>query len=1323
MRLLIFLISFLVAGNLKSQPSLVFTPIVSENGLLENRVRNLNQLPDGRMVVVTEGVINLYNGSYFQNIHINEEKTIKLSGYSGFHHSYTDSENRLWVKNSGRLMLVDIKKERFEDAPTEVLRNIGIPTGLGDFFIDSYQNLWFVTVDGKLWVQDRNTKQTRVFRTNISKCAGLNDQLYDLAQIDDVVYLFYKSGYIVQLAYSSGKQLAVTNSLPAQKRSLYSRTLYVLQNKGKLYQIRNGNHGILQSYNAGTGQWITLLETSYWLNSLVVDKDGNIWVSSRDGLWFLDKSLRKKHLFPSLQLVDGKSIQTEVSTLFMDKLGSLWIGTLNRGLLYYHPDRFKFRNIGRTLFGLAPDAALFVNTLADDGPTNVLAGTNKGVFSYNSTTSRVRKYDQLPDQTSCKSIYKDRSGRTWLGCSDGLYLITKTGSKLYPVKNVQGFYETGKGELLLCTQDNGFGRFDLKTGNYQPMELNNDKSLAGAVYQLIEWNDLFLGISGTKIFEYHTKNKTIRFPHNAVNKPAMYHHNNHQYNVLLKDKRGCLWFGTQDGLNIWDPKTAKSYTLNNTDGLVGNNIKTLAEDKKGNIWTSTSSGISSIAVTRNRQSLLKFAIVNYNTYNGVIAGEFIERAAYLGHNSTFLAGGIDGFNIVNTDNVAGTDLSFKPLLSYFQLFGKRVSINSAYDGNVVLPSSMATTQKIKLKHNQNFFTIGFTALNYINPTQTFYRYKLEGVDNTWREVSYLPGMGEAIYTDLAPGKYLFKVKAASSPDFQGKDETQLIIEIDAPFWNTVAAKIFYILLLIILFIYFLKRYIRRKHLRILHSQQVKVEEIKANFFTNISHELRTPLTLILSPLEAVLSKLDDGQVKNQLKGVQRNASRLLDLVNQLLEFRKLEATGEKLNLTYCNISEYLEAYCRQFEEQASSKKITFKWEVEPGLHALFIDKIKLDRILNNLLSNAFKFTPTGGTVTLQALISVMPNSGTEALQLCVEDTGIGIPAKDLPYIFKRFFQASNQTSEHTGSGIGLYMVREYVSLHGGVIEAESKVNRGSRFVIYLPSNRRAEPEYADQKADYSEKETEKAKILIIEDNEEFRIFLAAELSDDYYVAAAADGLEGLSLVYELQPDVVISDVMMPLMNGTELCRKLKADIRISHTSVILLTAQSSDNAQIEGYEAGADAFVSKPFSLNILRLRIKKLIEQQEARKALFRKAIVIQPDALTTTSIDEKLVHKALKCVDENIRNSNYSVEQLSRDMNMDRTGLYRKLVSLTGQTPTAFIRSVRLKRAAHLILKNEYTIGEVAELVGFNNAAYFSKAFQEEFGVKPSQYSNKTQ
>lgn len=1316
-RFLILSALLLVACLASSQPSLVLTPIESSNGLLENRVRSLNQLPDGRMVVVTEGMINVYNGTSFQNIHINEEKVIPLSGYTGFHHTYIDLEDRLWLKNSGRLMLVDIKKESFDDAPEKLLRTMGVKESLSDFYVDSRKNLWFVTRTNKLLVREAGTGRLRTFITNVTRYGDRGDQLYDLALVNNVVFAFYRSGKIAHFDFASGKLLGIGSSLKAGQENVYSRTLYVIQADHSLYQIRNGERGLLQSYDFRTKAWYTLMETSYWLNSLVIDPAGNLWLSCRQGLWRIDKSLMRKQFIPSLRLVDGRSIKTEVSTVFIDRLGSLWIGTLNRGLLYYHPDRFKFKNIGKAWFSHSSDSAVVVTSLSAPDPSNILVGTDAGLFTCNIHFSRLSRFPGRLGRLACQSIFVDREGRTWVCTSAGLFLLNGSATSFYPVGPVLCVFESASGVIYLGTDGKGFGRFDLKTARYQPVPDAGGLVPSLSVSQLVEWNGKLIGIAGNRIFEYDLSRKALHFPHDLKNKLPMFRHNNHQYNALLKDSRGYLWFGTQDGLNVWEDKAQRLYRLHTTEGLAANNVKAITEDNKGRIWITTSNGISSVLVSNANESAMKFTVSNYNRIDGVIEGEFLERAACVTPNSYLLAGGIDGFNIGNTDSLARVQQSFKPLLSYFQLFGKKVAIGTAYDENIVLRSSLATTSRIVLKHNQNFFTIGFTALNYVNRDQTSYRYKLEGVDKSWRVVSPSSAIVEAVYTDIAPGTYVFKAQAASTATFKEKDTTTLVIEIQAPFWNTTSAKIIYLAAIIILFAVLAKYYLRRKHKQLVHLQKEKLDELKTNFFTNISHELRTPLTLILAPVEAILHKAEEGYVKQQLLGVQRNAAYLLELVNQLLEFRKLEETGEKLNLSYCDIAEYLERFCPQFAGLATSRKISFSWKCTAEAKAFFADKSKLDRIMHNLLANAFKFTPPGGEVSVLACTSTLRNE--EALMISVHDTGIGIPQRDLPYVFNKFFQSRHRDEMQAGSGIGLHMVKEYVLLHGGTVDVQSEPNHGSTFSFCIPYNLKSEALSSKVSAAGSDHAERKARVLIVEDNEEFMGFLAGELGPQYHVYTAGDGTEGLNLLYELSPDIVISDVMMPGLSGIELCQKIKADIHISHTPVILLTAKSSDEAQIEGYEAGADAYISKPFSLQVLFLRIKKLLEQQEERKLLFKKAIVIQPDVVTTTGIDEKLVQRALKCVEDNIMNSNYSVELFSRDMNMDRTGLYRKLVSLTGLTPSGFIRSVRLKRAAILILQKEHTIGEVADLVGFNNAAYFSKAFQEEFGVKPSQYS----
>ncbi len=1317
---LAYLCILLLATNLAfGQSYYSFTPIESQHGLAENRVRNINQLADGRLVVVTEGMVSLYNGTYFKNIHVDENRLIPLSGYTGFHHSYVDNEGHLWLKTRGRLMLIDLLKERFENQFDSVLKSLGFNEPLADFFMDNNRNLWIISSTGKLFYRNEKLQQTRLFLPNVYRGNGVSDNVYDINVVNHKLLLFYRSGLLVCFDIASGKELYRENPLDAERQKRYNATLFTLQQGQVLYQLRNGKSGIMLRYDVAKRKWSTVLETDYWLNMLSADKQGNLWLSCREGLWYIDKTLQKKQFIPTLHLVDGRSINSEVSTLYNDKQGGLWIGTLNRGLLYYHPQRFKFRNIGKTYFNVSGNNDLAVTSFTQAPNDDFLVGTHQGLYTLSKSTAKLAPYSPKLTTIQCNSLLKDRAGRIWICSKDGLYCINKGKLQLYPLGRINTAFEAKDGTLYLGTHQNGFGVFNPITSTYQKASAKvRNGNEPRSVSQLITWNQRLLGISNEGLFVFNPKNQTLEYPSKSTGKPAMLNPSNHHYNCIFADSRGLLWIGTQDGLNVWSEKENRLRPFYTSDGLINSNIKAIAEDKNHTIWLTTSYGVSRMFV-KGQKGKYSYSITNFNKYDGLIEGEFIERSVHVAKDGWLMMGGIDGFNFINTDSIATSRHTFTPVFSGFQLFNKQVKENVAYDGNIILPNSISSTRELSLNYGQNFFTIEFSALNYINPTQTYYSYKLEGVDKSWHEISSADGMGQVSYTDLSPGTYIFKVKAAdNSRNWNGG--TQILkITIHAPFWNTPLAMAVYVVLALFVLYFAISGYIKSARRKLLAQQKEQLDEAKFSFFTNMSHELRTPLTLILTPLNAILEKQQEGELKRALEGIYRNANHLLALVNQLLDFRKLELSGQELHLSLCNIREFTEVLCLPFRGLAKDKEIRFTCKSSFKDLYTYLDKEKLNIVLNNLLSNAFKFTPAQGSVTIE--LDILQGEGEAQEQLCirVSDSGIGIEAEDLPRIFEKFYQGKNQFDGNTGSGIGLHLVHEYVKLHGGTIKAESEINAGTKVEILIPVNLQPSVEsVGDLPAAVSETEDKAFKILVVEDNREFRDFLVSQLSIHYKVISAVNGKDGLEKAIYHEVEMVISDVMMPVMDGLSLCSALKADIRTSHIPVALLTARSSTEAEYQGYEVGADAYISKPFNMNILLLRIKNLLEQQESRRSKYSKSIEIEPAEITTTGIDEKFIQKALELINSKMDNANYSVEQFSSDMNMERSGLYKKLVSITGQTPSGFIRSVRLKRAALLLKESGFSIGEIAEKVGFNNFAYFSKCFFEEFGVKPSQY-----
>ncbi|AOZ99287.1 ATP-binding protein [Flavobacterium commune] len=1304
--------------SLNAQQSFVFTAIDSKNGLSENRVRTILQLQDGRMVITTEGVTNIYDGTSFKYLHLKGNNISRLTGYSGFHHGYVDKEY-VWIKDKAKLMGIDIKQERFVSKPDSILLKMGIREPIADFFLDASQNYWVLTSSDKLLFRNAKNGKTSIFLKNVSTPNGTKDQLYDIAVIKQQLFLFYRHGLIVCYDLKTAKELYKTNSLSNENPTKYGNTLMVVQSENSLYQIRNGGGSVMLAYDIKKRTHTKILQTDYWLNTISVDKKGNLWVSCAIGLWFIDKNLKEKHFIPSFKLVDGTAVNTEASTLYNDSQGGLWIGTFNHGLLYYHPDRFKFKNVGKTFFGTQLkdiDVSCFEQTTQN----TILVGTKNGLYSYSPETSKLSIFTGLPADVDCFSMTKDSQNRIWICTRNkGVYCLQNNQLKhIDPLGgNCRSIVEKPDGEFLVATSD-GLAVFNSANGVFQPLKLVLNGESLGSVSQLIAFDtQSFLGRSNAELFVYNYKKNKISQPLKKLLK-----NENQNYTAIFKDSRGIVWIGTQDGLSVWQPSKSELHTLFTDDGLVNNSIKGIVEDKQGLIWVTTAGGVSRIAVD-TKEKKLRFSIANFNHYDGVIENEFTASATFASNNGQLLMGGVNGFNSIDLQKPWSFKQLQKPLFTGLMLFGTKVKSGESYDGNIILKNAIATTKSIALNYNQNFISVDFSALNYVNPTQTYYRYRLEGVDDNWREIVAQNGTGNASYTNLAPGTYVLKVKAASNSREWSKEYAEIKIVVNPPFWKTPVAYVLYLVLLSLLLYFSLSYYKKWTNQQLIRKNEEKLNEMKFSFFTNVSHEFRTPLTLIITPLESILKEIKGTAIESRIQLVHRHALNLQHLVNQLLDFRRLEISGEKLNLTFGDLIDFVMQFEDLFGKLAQEKQIDFSIQSEKPELFLYFDNDKLYKVINNLLSNAFKFTPAGGTITVR-ISKPKESQNSDVIQLEVVDSGLGISENDAPNVFNRFYQASTTQG---GSGIGLHLVKEYVELHSGDVMVESEPNIKTIFSVRIPTN--LVPQKLDSEIlvavpedtiDNQNIETtsKKETLLVVEDNDDLRRFLVTELSHQYEVFEAADGEEGEVLALSKSPDLIISDVMMPKVDGFELCKRIKSNVQTSHIPVILLTARTSEELKMTGYQSGADEYLAKPFNLKILLLRIEKLIAQKNQRQSAFSKKLEVNPKEITITSIDEQLIEKALDCMEKNMDNPDYSVQQFSQDLGMDRTVLYKKMHSITGLAPSEFIRSIRLKRAAQLLIQGQYPVAEVAEKVGFNTQKYFSKYFKEAFGVSPSKY-----
>ena len=651
----------------------------------------------------------------------------------------------------------------------------------------------------------------------------------------------------------------------------------------------------------------------------------------------------------------------------------------------------------------------------------------------------------------------------------------------------------------------------------------------------------------------------------------------------------------------------------------------------------------------------------------------------------------------------------------------------------------------------NVFSIDYAALNFHAASKNLYRYKMEGLENEWNNAG---PQKSVTYNNLSPGKYTFKVQTLNHKETSEQSGASLEIEVLPPFWATKTAIFLYVLVfagLLLLYQYIIGKQNKLKNklelARLARKKEVEIAEMKTRFFTNITHELRTPLTLISGPVEEMMEsgKLN-GKLKDYLITIHQHTQRLSKLVNQLLDFRKAESGHMKMEAAKGNIVKFSHEIFLSFQELADRDRIDFRFEPDQEEIPLFYDRDKMEIVLCNLLSNAFKYSPTGGRINLS--IRQIPESSFFSQGHCeisISDNGPGMPEELIAKIFDRFFQIANTDSvKMVGTGIGLSLVKNIVELHEGQIKVSSEVNEGSTFSIFLPlgrahlSDKQLISEFKDsehpshyQPANnftsstpenhplvYPANESERVKLLVVDDNLEIRTFIRKTLELDYQIIEAENGIQAIEASNEKLPELIISDVMMPEMDGLSLCRHLKENEKTAHIPVILLTARTSTVFKVEGFNSGADAYVTKPFNPKVLKAQVSSILQARKKLKEYFSKIVTLEPTNIEITSFDEKFLNEIIALVENNLTNDLLSRDFLAQSMAMSPSTFYRKIKTLTGHTTNAFIRSIRLKRAGQMMHDSGLNISEIAYQVGYNDLKYFRTCFREQFGMNPSEY-----
>lgn len=1322
----LFILSFLSVVVSLSARNFMFKHLEVADGLSNNSVYAILKDKDGFMWFGTASGLNRYDGYRFKVYrHLAEDSTsIPDNNVIGL----MDAPDFLWVRLSTGYALFDKTKDRFNRNLEEFMRSIGSKMKGPEYvYVDSLENTWLsVPSEGFYRVSKDRQVQFRSLHALKLPDYGVNA----IAECCDGILLLYASGRMVCLDSSDMKIRWIKDDIEKQVKDRTARfSLFVDKDNCVWISCVSG----LWAYDVEAGRWLADLvepwrNQSDFVHSVSQDRQGRIWIGKDyGGIDVLDKKTRKV-INVANNVKNPRSLShNTVYALYADRNGVMWVGTYKKGVSMYGESMFKFNmhEVGD------------VTCIEQMDNERLWLGTNdRGLILWNRNTGLAEKSYNL----GCPvvSLQKSSDGRLWIGTFNGGLYCMEHGRLLHYTmsdgllnKSVWAL-ETEGSRLWLGFLEGGLQYIDLKRN-----ELHTYKQIEDMVSSLdvTEDDELAVGmLGGTALIDLQNPDKCYRV--GSDDKIERGGTDKYEVNQVYSDSRGLIWIATRGNLKVYDKKAHSVKVFPDITGVSGEIISGITEDRNHDMWISSTRQMVHLKFSGDSRRGYVFEPRVYNEKDGLQNCDFNLRAIRTLQDGTIVAGGLYGLNVFNPDEMRYNKVLSKVMFSSLYLFDKEVKTGEKYDGRVILPGDLNRFRKIELDYDQNIFTVEFASDDFNLPDKTTYQYNLKGLGDGWL---VLPaGINRVTFTSLAPGTYTLNVKATNSDGYEGRDVARLTIVVHPPFWLAWWAWLCYALVFVSL-LFLARRHILRREREKYRMQQIEheaakneeVNQMKFRFFTNISHELRTPLTLIIAPLEELLAQEKDESRKSVLTLMYRNARRLLMLVNQLLDFRKGEMSGHQLSLAEGDIVAYVREVCNSFLLMADKKHIRFSFfsGVESFSTAFDVDKV--GKVVMNLLSNAFKYTPDGGRVTV---IMERIEGEKEMMEIKVSDTGIGIPDADKEHVFERFYQTDHKGMEETtGSGIGLSLVCDFVRLHEGTVEVFDNIGTGTVFVVRIPVRHvdvMAElpkpvvgQSDADSVSEQVVEQTDRSNfplLLVVDDNEDFRMFMKHSLELQYRVDVALNGEEAWKMIQENCPDLVISDVMMPGMDGNELCRKIKSNKQTSHIPVILLTARQEVESKVKGLETGADDYVTKPFNMIALVLRIRKLIELSRYRQVTHSK-IDPAPSEIVITSLDEKLIEKAIKYVEDNISRSDLSVEELSHELGMSRVHLYKKLLQITGKTPIEFIRVIRLKRAAQLLRESQLHVSEVAYEVGFNNPRYFSRYFKDEFGVLPSVYQEK--
>lgn len=1239
-----------------------------------------------------------------------------------------DLKGRIWVQSESAHAIYDPTVNTIIDYLSDYLKPLGITDYVSAVHADENGDVWIATDEGSLYRLD--TLEDRIEK--ISENLPGDASICSLTVHDGKIIGTTRTAALFEIDPKTKKTRLIADS-PAPLRGNPIHHRIYADRAGRLWLL---NHERILMYDLNKTEWQTDRLPAEGnigvVKEIYHDSKGNLWI------------VRDHHGIEQIECNDGAyrivpvategefNPQTTVSAIIEDNNGTLLFGTYKMGLYAYDESVNKFNHERMPDGSGMPD----VNCMLTVRDGDIWTGTdNSGLWRWNPAKGISQS---IPDKT-------DGAGRaiTCLASSpEGEILIGKFAKGLFNCRNgYVGQFTTGtdidrsyvwsmdfdrNGVLWIGTLGNGVFRYDRKRNVTENYTTENSALKTDFITSILSSKDgkIYIGTSGGVACYDPADGKISRV--SIDSDPSL---SESKVIQIYEDSRGLLWIATTSGLKVLDRKRGKAFSIQTADAPNSAAVLGLIEDNNGALWLSNSSRLTWLKADYDDEAgEIRISRREYDRHSGLQDCDFNQRSFAKLPDGSIAVGGPYGITWFNPADIRMDNNRPTVMLTDLYMDGQPVNPGDEIGGRVALSSAIFSADRIEFNHNPKEFTVFFASDNYALPEKTRFRYRLEGYSDQWTELP--EGVNHVSYTNISPGDYRLEVMAVNEDGFESEHPASIAIKVHHSFWGSPWGWALYAVLAA-LCIWAIVMIARKRERQLLeqHNQeesrrkQEELNQMKFRFFTNVSHDLRTPLSLIVSPLEDMIKESTDERQTKRLNLMRNNALRLLSLVNQLLDFRKAEAASLHLNASEGDIVDFARNVCTSFLSLSDRKNINLTfYSDEPHIKLLF-DGDKMEKVFMNLLGNAFKFTPAGGRIDIAIEHSAEDRS---KLRIKISDTGIGIQDKDKKRIFERFYQVNDDGESHpgTGSGIGLSMVSEYVSLHDGTIRVADNVERGSVFIIDFPIRHASthettmltKPENRPIEAESGE---EHPTALIVDDNPDMTEMLKDSLEGIYRIATASDGRDALEKAKEIKPDIILTDLMMPNMNGMELCRALKEDEKTVNIPIIIITAKHDLGVKLEGLTIGADDYITKPFNLDVLRLRMRRLIELNA--KGARRSLIEPEPEKIQITPLDEKLIEKAMKYVSQNLSRPELSVEELSEHLGMSRVSLYKKIKQITGKSPIEFIRIIRLKRAAQLLRESQLNVSEIAYQTGFNNPKMFSRYFKEEFGILPSAYQDK--